>query len=92
MKSTGNQWLYSQKAVDVVQSYAMKFPRLFELLTSKADFVFESELNAGREVDILNEVTVEDFVRTKNLLRSIIAECREYAERDPTVVKRATTR
>lgn len=49
VKSTGNQWLYSQKTVDLIQAYAMKFPRLFELIGSKNDFVFESELNAGRK-------------------------------------------
>lgn len=51
VKSTGNQWLYSQKAVELIQAYAMKFPRLFELIGSKSDFVFESELNAGRKSD-----------------------------------------
>lgn len=47
-----NQWMYSQKAVDLVNAYWTRFPRLFELLNSRShqnDMIFESELNEGRE-------------------------------------------
>lgn len=62
-KSYQNQWLYSQKAVDLVNAYWTRFPRLFELLNSRSqhnDTIFESELNEGRaegEESLLREIT-----------------------------------
>lgn len=58
-----NQWLYSQKAIELVNAYWTRFPRLFELLNSRShqnDMIFESELNEGRaETDesLLREIT-----------------------------------
>lgn len=53
-KSANNQWLYSQNAINLVHSYYQKFPKLFELMNSQSNgmnsFIFESELNEGREV------------------------------------------
>lgn len=53
-KSMSNQWFYSQNAIDLVDSYYQKFPKLFELMNKQSnggnDFIFESELNAGRQV------------------------------------------
>lgn len=46
-----NQWMYSQKAIDLVNAYWNRFPKLFELLNSRShqnDMLFESELNEGR--------------------------------------------
>lgn len=46
-----NQWQYSQKAIDLVNAYWTRFPKLFELLNSRShqnDMLFESELNEGR--------------------------------------------
>lgn len=42
----GRNWLYSQKTVDLVQQYVLKFPKVFELLNKqgKTDFIFESDL------------------------------------------------
>lgn len=31
-KSTGNMWLLSEKAIDVIKQYMERFPRVFELL------------------------------------------------------------
>lgn len=58
-----NQWLYSQKAIDLVNAYWTRFPRLFELLNSRShqnEMIFESELNEGRaemEESLLREIT-----------------------------------
>lgn len=55
-KSVKNNWLYSQKAAELVQSYALKFPKVFELMDRQGngqnDFIFESELNEGRKVSL----------------------------------------
>lgn len=32
VKNIGNKFIYSQKAIDLVQQYMVKFPRVFELL------------------------------------------------------------
>lgn len=49
-----NQWLYSQAAIDVVQEYALKFPKLFQLMNKQSnalnDPIFESELNNNQKV------------------------------------------
>lgn len=41
-------WLYSQKTVDLVQEYALKFPKVFEMLNQQSKnasgFLFESDL------------------------------------------------
>lgn len=47
----GNQFLYSQKAAELVDSYCQRFPRVFELLKMNSgvnDMIFESQLNEGR--------------------------------------------
>ena len=45
-KHARNTWLYSQQAIDLVNSYCENFPRLFELMTvtDASDFIFESQL------------------------------------------------
>lgn len=57
-KSVRNQWVYSQEAINLVQSYAMKFPILFQLMNKQSnvqtDPLFESELNVGLKVGFLN--------------------------------------
>ncbi|XP_031621171.1 5'-3' exoribonuclease 1 [Contarinia nasturtii] len=54
-KSFNNQWLYSQETINVVQSYAMKFPQLFQLMNkqgkAQSDPIFESDLNADKKED-----------------------------------------
>lgn len=42
-----NQWSYSQDAIDLVNAYWHRFPRLFELInrSQQNEFIFESELN-----------------------------------------------
>lgn len=53
-KSIRNQWLYSEEAIELVHSFASKFPRLFQLMNkqgnSQTDPLFESELNDGLKV------------------------------------------
>lgn len=44
------QWMFSQKTVDLVQEYMLKFPKVFELMNqhrAQSDFLFESELEDG---------------------------------------------
>lgn len=46
----GKVWLYSQKTVDLVQEYVLKFPKIFEALNhqgrDQGDYLFESDLAA----------------------------------------------
>lgn len=54
-----NQWLYSQKAVNLVHEYSMKFPKLFQLMNqqtnAQTDPLFESELCADQKVSLSNQ-------------------------------------
>lgn len=49
-----NQWLYSQKTVNLVHEYSMKFPKLFQLMNQQTNTqtnpLFESELCADQKV------------------------------------------
>lgn len=50
------QWLYSRKAIEVVEAYYMKYPKVFELLNKGQgmnDFIFESELNTEQPVNLI---------------------------------------
>lgn len=37
MKNIGTKFIYSQQAIDLVQQYMDKFPRVFELLSTQSD-------------------------------------------------------
>lgn len=57
-RSLNNQWLYSQAAIDVVDTYAEKFPRLFEMMdqqtNAQTDPIFESDLCDGQKVSSIS--------------------------------------
>lgn len=60
VQSIGNHFLYSQLAIDLVQKYMDKFPRVFELLSVKSDFLqisdFEQNNNDSQALEYLSEV------------------------------------
>lgn len=60
VQCVGNHFLYSQLAIDLVQKYMDKFPRVFELLSVKTDFLqisdFEQNSNDSEFLEYLSEV------------------------------------
>lgn len=62
-KSMNNQWLYSQKAVNLVHEYSMKFPKLVELMNqqtnTQTDPLFESELCADQKVSVSRQSHID---------------------------------
>lgn len=61
VKSSGNIFIYSQKAIDLVQLYLNKFPRIFELLTTSEQNAlsisdFEEDNNNQNGLEYLGEI------------------------------------
>lgn len=61
VKTNGKQFLYSQLAIDLVQQYIGKFPRIFDLINSPDSSVIalsdlEENNNNQRPLDYLAEI------------------------------------
>lgn len=57
MKNIGTKFVYSQQAIDVVQQYMDKFPRVFELLsTSQAGLIPISDFNENNNQNALEYI------------------------------------
>lgn len=44
VKNTGNTWIFSQKAIDLIKNYMNEFPRVFELLNNE-EKIYVSDFN-----------------------------------------------
>lgn len=65
MKQNGKQLIYSQSAIDLVQQYMDKFPRVFELLNSSGlSTIRLSELQNGKQSGLEQLKEIRDWLQS----------------------------
>lgn len=68
VKTNGKQFLYSQRAIDLVQKYMDKFPRIFQLInSSEASLITISDLQQNDN----NLPPLEYLAEIRNWLQSL---------------------
>ena len=93
-KSVNNQWLYSQEAINLVHTYAEKFPILFQLMNKQnnahTDPLFEEELNVGKKVKFYCNFCLRPILIRKNHNYHLsIGGRRRCFEANPKMAQRA---
>lgn len=89
VKNIGKHFVYSQKAIDLVQQYLNKFPRVFELLSGNDEngisiSDFDENNNENNALEYLAEVRrwLQELPYWKTAKKPVDIMCLSYGARD----------